>query len=129
MPALGIVDGGAPPTMLSRDNATWLLDATGMYRSRAATRERDMRLGRALGRALAHELGHYLLASKSHTAAGLMRAAHSDDEFFAPSRAGFQLSEQAQVMLAAVLERSLYVVTMIALCLQGQLQPGQDVQA
>jgi hypothetical protein len=39
-------------------------------------RFRDRLLGRVLGRAVAHELGHFLLASKTHTSTGLMRAGH-----------------------------------------------------
>jgi hypothetical protein len=44
--------------------------------------ERDRLLGRALGRALAHELGHYLLGSKVHSSAGLMKTGRSADDFF-----------------------------------------------
>jgi hypothetical protein len=46
-------------------------------------------VGRALGRVLAHEIGHYLLASRVHTSAGLMRAAFDGDELVRPGRAGF----------------------------------------
>ncbi len=48
-------------------------------------------LSRTLGRALAHELGHYLLASKSHTAAGLMKGSHVASEFLAPQRGTFEI--------------------------------------
>ena len=37
-------------------------------------------LPRALGRALAHELGHYLLARRGHSPAGLMRAAFRPED-------------------------------------------------
>jgi hypothetical protein len=51
--------------------------------------ERELLLGRAMGRALAHEIGHYLLASKLHTARGLMQATHSASAFFGYPRSGF----------------------------------------
>ena len=35
---------------------------------------RDRLIARVLGRALAHEIGHFLLRSRGHSAAGLMRA-------------------------------------------------------
>lgn len=44
-------------------------------------------LPRALGRALAHELGHYLLARRAHSAAGLMREAFRPEDL-ADDRAG-----------------------------------------
>ncbi len=47
--------------------------------------------GRALGRVLAHELGHYLLAQKSHTQTGLMRATFKGRELVATDRRAFQL--------------------------------------
>ena len=37
-------------------------------------------LPRALGRALAHELGHYLLARRDHSRAGLMREAFRPED-------------------------------------------------
>jgi len=65
------------------------------------TLERDIRLSRAMGRALAHELGHYLLASKSHTASGLMQATRSAVEFFGPDRVHFELDPVQQEAVAA----------------------------
>jgi hypothetical protein len=50
---------------------------------------RDVLVGRALGRVLAHEIGHYLLASRVHPAAGLMRAAFDADDLIRPGRRGF----------------------------------------
>jgi len=44
--------------------------------------QREMLLARAMGRALAHELGHYLLASKAHTAGGLMKPVLTAVELF-----------------------------------------------
>lgn len=89
-----------PVIHLSHGNAVWLLDATGTSRSRS-TREREMLLGRALGRALAHELGHYLLPSKNHSPAGLMRRRRSRDEFFATERTGFEPNPQERAIVSA----------------------------
>src|SRR5207247_6566944 len=47
---------------------------------------RERVLGRGLGRVIAHEIGHYLLGSRSHSAAGLMRAVQRIDELFGPGR-------------------------------------------
>lgn len=59
----------------------------------------DLVVGRALGRVLAHELGHFLLRSPAHTAAGLMRPLQRADDLVAPARASFTLSpaESARV--------------------------------
>src|SRR5262249_23546908 len=61
--------------------------------------ERDMLLGRLLGRALAHELGHYLLATKTHTSRGLLKGSRTAAEFFSPDRSPFALDtvERRQV--------------------------------
>jgi hypothetical protein len=60
--------------------------------------ERELFVGRALGRALAHELGHYLLATKEHTAKGLLKAVRSASEFFLVDRGRFFELEPAQRM-------------------------------
>jgi hypothetical protein len=49
---------------------------------------------------IAHEIGHYLLEMPEHTATGLMRAAHSADEFVSPARDGFELSREAAARIA-----------------------------
>lgn len=82
---------------LSRGNAVRMLEAVAAYRERSSS-ERDVLVGRALGRALAHELGHYLLASKSHTQAGLMRAQRTAADFFSPSRAVFYLTPEQEAL-------------------------------
>jgi hypothetical protein len=48
---------------------------------------RERAVGRGLGRVLAHEIGHYLLALRGHTPAGLMRESFSPDVLTA-SRGG-----------------------------------------
>jgi hypothetical protein len=53
-------------------------------------------LARALGRAAAHEIGHYLLASKTHEASGLMRAQFATADLMERSPRNFRLS-QAQL--------------------------------
>jgi len=50
-------------------------------------------LGRAVGRVIAHEIGHYVLRTRAHAAAGLMRPVHTTDQLAAPSRHGFELSD------------------------------------
>lgn len=53
---------------------------------------RDRVLARVLGRALAHEIGHFLLRSKGHSTAGLMRAEQIGTDLMAPDHRGFALS-------------------------------------
>lgn len=53
-------------------------------------------LERALARAIAHELGHYLLASRQHTAQGLMRGQLTPDDIMQPRRSSYRL-DRAQV--------------------------------
>jgi len=53
-------------------------------------------LERALARAIAHELGHYLLASRQHTAQGLMRGQLTPDDIMQPRRSSLRL-DRAQV--------------------------------
>jgi hypothetical protein len=67
--------------------------------------EREKMLGRVIGRALAHELGHYLLASKSHTPKGLLKAVRSAQELFAADRKRFQLEPAQRTQIAARLQR------------------------
>jgi hypothetical protein len=58
-------------------------------------------LSRALGRALAHEIGHYLLASKVHTASGLMQTRRSVSELFSLYTSRFTLDATQRVQVAA----------------------------
>jgi len=69
--------------------------------------ERETLLGRLMGRALAHELGHYLLATKEHTAKGLLKRAPSAQEFFSPLRSAFTLDAAECSQIAARLEKRL----------------------
>lgn len=73
-------------------------DVVGMV-SQKTFAERYLLLGRALGRALAHELGHYLLATTTHTPKGLLKGARSAQEFFSPDRSSFamDLGERREV--------------------------------
>ena len=79
---------------VSRSNGMKLLrDSAGLDRSvdRMPLAEVNLLLGRMLGRALAHELGHFLLRSRTHTTAGLMRSGRAVREFLAPGRRGFEV--------------------------------------
>jgi hypothetical protein len=60
---------------------------------------RDLILGRALGRALAHEVGHFLLRSRVHSPAGLMRAFQPVAALVAPDRRDFGLSPDEVIRL------------------------------
>jgi hypothetical protein len=99
LPPLGwiLFDGqGIPGRMihLSYANAVALLNESPEMGDRASMpiAQRETYLGRAMGRALAHELGHYLLASKAHTATGLMRGTLTATELFASERSRFEMT-------------------------------------
>lgn len=84
-----------PNVYVSLANAADLLEHSGGvvgHSSGMPIVERETYLSRAMGRALAHEIGHYLLASRDHTHAGLMKATRSAAEFFSTDRVRFQLS-------------------------------------
>jgi hypothetical protein len=57
-------------------------------------------MGRLLGRSLAHELGHYLLASRVHTEAGLMRRVYDQQDGKSKTRGCFSLDEGQVAALA-----------------------------
>jgi hypothetical protein len=89
---------------LSYENTLTLLDNSDgvVGPTRAMPRlQRETMLARAMGRALAHELGHYLLASKIHTAKGLMMAVHSAVELFGIERVKFALAPDQQQQMVA----------------------------
>jgi len=100
-------DAGAPTRNihLSFANAMALIRAAegvGAV-SRMTVLEVRTLISRALGRALAHELGHYLLASKTHAAAGLMRASQSASEFLGPQRDAFAIDPALRSHVSAQL--------------------------
>jgi hypothetical protein len=101
-----IFEAGSPQQeiYISYANATALFEASQEVVGRISSKtiaEREMLLGRAMGRALAHEIGHYLLASKIHTAKGLMQAKRGAAELFSPPRSGFQLLADERRLIAA----------------------------
>ncbi len=67
--------------------------------------EFEMLLSRAMGRALAHEIGHYLLASKAHTASGLMQTRRTAAELFASQRVRFEIDPGQRRQIAARVEQ------------------------
>ncbi len=73
--------------------------------------EREILMARAMGRALAHEIGHYLLASKVHTARGLMQAKHTAYEFFGADGSAFTLDAAQRQAVAARLRHEPLVVS------------------
>ena len=61
---------------------------------------REKMIARVLGRVLAHEIGHFVLRTKRHAAAGLMRPLQFADELVAPSRRTFALTNGDVLQLA-----------------------------
>jgi hypothetical protein len=95
-----------------RNAVDYMADAQGVVgvMNRMPVAEREIKLARAMGRALAHELGHYLLASKAHTRAGLMQASHTASEFFEYARRGFAIDAAQRQLIAARLRQDAVVV-------------------
>ncbi len=93
---------------VSYANAMSLLEGSELAVGKVSTMprlERDVYLARAMGRALAHELGHYLLASKAHTARGLMQTGRSAGELFGRERVHFELdAAQKQLALSRLMQ-------------------------
>jgi hypothetical protein len=88
-------DEPEPIVYVSRVAALELLNSSSRLRQ-YPERRRDVLLSRMLGRALAHELGHYLLASRTHTSYGLMRSTWPLDVLIADDRVGFGLPKLPQ---------------------------------
>ena len=104
-------NGGVPQHLIhvSYANAVALLeDSAGIVGSvhRMTVSERETYLGRAMGRALAHEVGHYLLASKTHSPRGLMRATLTAMQLFSPLRADLDTPKVATDLLVRRLTES-----------------------
>lgn len=87
-------DAPEPAIVLYPEAASALIDAVASSRRENSwpAAPRDRVLARVLGRALAHEIGHFLLRSKSHSTAGLMRAEQIGSDLMAPDHRGFALS-------------------------------------
>jgi hypothetical protein len=66
---------------------------------------RDLIVGRVFGRALAHEIGHYLLRSRNHSRAGLMRALQFAPALVGQDRQLFALSADQVTQLHSVMTR------------------------
>jgi hypothetical protein len=81
-------------TLLGRNASEWSIDF------------REFILGRVLGRALAHEIGHFLLRSRQHSQAGLMRAHPPVSDLIDPGRQHFVLSPDEMKRLLWVLSTS-----------------------
>lgn len=63
----------------------------------------NLMVGRVFGRALAHEIGHYLLRSRGHAPAGLMRATLRSVDLMADQRQGFDLTAGELTVIAGVI--------------------------
>jgi hypothetical protein len=102
-------DGSSPEPSIHLSYASafeYMTKARGVvgFVERMPVLERDTYMARALGRALAHELGHYLLASKTHTSDGLMSTRRSATELFGSSRHRFAISPAERATVAARLD-------------------------
>jgi hypothetical protein len=100
-------DGATAPEQeiyLSQANAKAMMDqARGVVGivDQMTVMQRDTLLARAMGRALSHELGHYLLASKTHTDRGLMKAVLTAVELFKPDAHSFRIEPAQRLAIAA----------------------------
>jgi hypothetical protein len=94
-----------PDIYLSYENAMELIrEVEGPTASGRMTQvDLRTRLARVLGRALAHELGHYLLASKMHTTAGLMKAKRPASDFLKAGPGGFEVDLPLRSLAKSVL--------------------------
>jgi hypothetical protein len=63
---------------------------------------RDFLRARVFGRALAHEIGHFLLRSRRHSDAGLMRAMHRANDLVAANRHRFELTTNEVTRLVSL---------------------------
>ena len=81
--------------MLSKPNATALLQTRSWFDGRPLINStedlQNQAMGRIIGRAVAHEIGHFLLASQTHAASGLMRAALDPERMVNPGVEHFKL--------------------------------------
>src|SRR5262249_19972105 len=100
-------EGGVPAPIVTLYLATLVemiahanVPGSGSDTTPAILRERA--IGRAVGRVLAHEIGHFLLRSRWHAQAGLMRPRHVTTDLVGPDRAGFELTLADAARLAIV---------------------------
>jgi hypothetical protein len=63
------------------------------------------RVGLVLGRAVAHEIGHYVLETRGHTRAGLMRTAFATSELLDRRSPGFDLDKASRSLLRHRIEQ------------------------
>jgi hypothetical protein len=99
---------------LSYVNAQSLMESAGPVVGaieRLLPLQRDLLLARALGRALAHELGHYLLASRVHTAWGVLKGNRTASELFSIGRPGFGIDAAQRRQIAARMRGESLVVS------------------
>jgi hypothetical protein len=108
--SIRFVDDVPEPTIVMYPDAIAALVSSARFVSDdfyAQAAFRDLILGRVLGRALAHEIGHFLLRSRHHSAAGLMRALQPAPDLVAPGRHGFGLTADEATRLVSVTSLSL----------------------
>ena len=104
--SIAFVEDTPQPVIVMYPNAVAdiisLTSLQGRHESEWPRMFRDAVFGRVLGRALAHELGHYLLRSRGHAVAGLMRAAQPGIDLVSADRHAFSLSPTEVTRLVSV---------------------------
>ena len=103
--SIGFVDDVPEPAIVMYPNtiATLVSDAQfGGFDLHTPSAFRDFLQARVFGRALAHEIGHFLLRSRDHSAAGLMRAAQRANDLVAANRHRFELTTNEVTRLESV---------------------------
>ena len=98
--AIRFTDGvPAPEIDVSYEAIARLIQSVSLHDRRESEWPRAVRrlvLGRVIGRVLAHEIGHYLLRSRGHAAAGLMRGQQTITNLVDADRRRFALSAAEQ---------------------------------
>jgi len=103
--SIGFVDDVPEPAIVMYPNtiATLVSDAQyGGFDLHTPSAFRDFLRARVFGRALAHEIGHFLLRSRHHSDAGLMRAMHRANDLVAANRHRFELTTNEVTRLESV---------------------------
>ena len=109
--AMRFLPGGEPePTIFLfyealKSVALERTDVGGLRESSWPPALRDRLAGRVVGRAVAHEIGHWLLRSRTHSDAGLMRAIQPTTGLVAASRGPFALGEEDVARLRIAVRR------------------------
>jgi hypothetical protein len=99
--AIAFYDGAPRPdvSLYVEPAADLVASVAGGAMSQWTIAYRNAVMGRVLGRALAHEIGHYLLNTREHAPAGLMRAVQPINELMGVADPKMVLTAREQVIL------------------------------